>query len=207
MSQAPLGDHQPGDRARSSPPPGRPATPVGESRPLFPPRSARREYPGGARPVRPRCQPLARLTRDACRDPLRSPAVGASALCARGPRSRLSPKGRGPGAAPPAAAPARPERCARAQDGCGHRPRPGTPSASHSPRPRGAPEGLADPVGDVFCLLHAPLPLSEVRTVSFSYLSLCPWRRTLPNLVQLIAHVSCETPSSTANRGETRKCQ
>lgn len=139
-SQAPLGDHEPGARARPPAPPGRPRHTCRRVRDAASPSP---RPLSGARAVSPQAgpDPPARLTRDACRDPPRSPAVGVSALCARGPRSRLSPEGRGPGAAPLAAPPARPARCARAQDGCGRAPgRPPPPARPAPPpvRPRGS---------------------------------------------------------------------
>lgn len=177
----------------------RPALPHLSSSPgHYPLRGAR-----GANPRSDPARPLARLTHGACRVPLRSP-LSVRRRCVPAARAPECPRRAGSqGRAPRSPPPPRPARCARAQDGCGRRPRPGALSASHSPRraPRAPLRVAQTRGGGAFCPLPAPLPLTIVKAFP-SWLPVpCP-RRTLSNLIQLlIADARCELPAPQQTEG------
>lgn len=118
------------------------ATPVVESRPLSPP-------PRGANPSARVLRPPTPVARHAHPRRLQRtaalPAVCESVQCARGPRSQESSAGRGPGAAPLTAPPARPARCSRRARWLRPLPAPWGAPRHATPTPRGAPRPVAQP--------------------------------------------------------------
>lgn len=170
------------------------ATPAVESRPPAPPRGARREPreargPRAARPAYPR-----RLQRTAALPLWLSRRCAPAAGAPECPRRGGVP---GPRPSPPRP-PARPARCTRAQDGCGGARAPGRRPPPARPRGQGDPGGASP---------HPPRRPCGVETTSPPRRpSPRPWRRTLPNLVQVpIAHGGRETPAPQRTEGNREK--